>query len=188
MGQSFTLAHAARGAANDDCELHFPVELLGQFGIVLDGVAGADHRGRRLGKDHRLVRQIGAGIEGEARFSDVLDIVETDAENVLPWPRDRRQQRHIADRQSRSDWPFIEVGSQHFRCCLHGARTEINKGKHVVGQIDTGLLAQSLQIDHVIGGKRAQTGCGFGAGAIGASFIEFFWLALIRCQKMLVIG
>jgi hypothetical protein len=38
-----------------------------------------------------LVRQISVA-RGRGRFTYVLDIVETDAEYVLPWPRDRRQQ------------------------------------------------------------------------------------------------
>src|SRR3546814_7381532 len=103
MVQRVTLGDAARGAADDDRKLGFPIELLRHLRIVADRVVPRDDGGRRLREDHRLLRQFFRRVETACRFSDMLGIVETDSEDILAWARDGREQGDIASGQRGAD-------------------------------------------------------------------------------------
>src|SRR3546814_11095240 len=91
MVQRVTLGDAARGAADDDRKLGFPIELLRHLRIVADRVVPRDDGGRRLREDHRLLRQFFRRVETACRFSDMLGIVETDSEDILAGAREDRK-------------------------------------------------------------------------------------------------
>src|SRR3546814_3537700 len=60
-----------------------------------DRLSRSDHGRRRLGEYDRLLRKIRGGVQRSGAFLDVLDIIEADAENILPRPRDGREKRDI---------------------------------------------------------------------------------------------
>ncbi|KAG0738317.1 hypothetical protein G6F24_017644 [Rhizopus arrhizus] len=101
---------------------------------MFDGVARSDDGGGRLGKDHRLLGQVGRGVQRAAGFRHVLHIVQADAEDVLARPRDRRQQLHVFLRQCGAHRPVAAVGLHQpagLRDC-HGA--QVNDRQQGVGQ------------------------------------------------------
>src|SRR5207253_6422993 len=111
-------------------KLDFPVELLRDRLVVLDGFVGPDDAGRRLREDDGLLGQILCRVEGAGRFRDVLDIIETDAKNVLPRTRDRRQQPDIHQRKCDAYRPVILALVQYLLEGRQRGRPEIDEIEH----------------------------------------------------------
>src|SRR3546814_1438942 len=70
-----------------------------------DRLSRSDHGRRRLGEYDRLLRKIRGGVQRSGAFLDVLDIIEADAENILPRPRDGREKRDIRQGARGTDRP-----------------------------------------------------------------------------------
>ena len=153
--------------ADDHRQFHFPVELLRDGLVVLDGVAGADHRRRRLREDDRLLGQLLVGIERAARLGNVLDVVQADAEDVLARTRDRRKQLDVLDWQRGADRPVALERFQQLGGRLHGLRAEVDEVQHGGRQLFADARSEQGEIDNGGPDKSAQTGSSTDITAIG---------------------
>ena len=74
-----------------DAQLDFPVHFFGHAGMQRDAVVGSVHRGRRLGEEGRVRRQLGHVRPRLRALLEMLQVVPAYAEHVLGGTRDRRQ-------------------------------------------------------------------------------------------------
>ncbi len=138
----------AGGAPDDHRQFDLPIELLGDRGVVMHRVSRSDHRGRRLGEDHRLLRQILVRVQALGGLRNMGAVVEADAENVLARPLDRSEQRHVVERKRGADRKALllalrqELGERGRR-----GQALINERLHVVRQRDPDHRAQPADVD-----------------------------------------
>ena len=107
MLEGIGLADIAGSGTHDHGELALPVELLGHRAVVLNGLIRADDRGARLAEQHGAGRELLVGIKGAAGLLDMLDVVETDTDNLA------RAQRCVQAR----------IGQRRGGACCPGARS-----------------------------------------------------------------
>src|SRR5690606_5896084 len=83
--QSVFFGHALSTGAHDHGQFHFPVHLLSDVLVVLDGIARANHGGWWLGENHGLFGQLFGGVQRAAGFGHVFHVVQADTKDVLAW-------------------------------------------------------------------------------------------------------
>ena len=88
----------AAGGADDDGKLDLVVDPGRDVRKDRHRRAGADHRGRRLGEEHRNLGDVDLDVLRPRALGDVVGVVAADAEDVLGRARQRRQQPHPVGR------------------------------------------------------------------------------------------
>src|SRR3546814_12687404 len=104
-----------------------------------DRLSRSDHGRRRLGEYDRLLRKIRGGVQSSGAFLDVLDIIEADAENILPRPRDGREKRDIRQGARGTDRPSGCSAIQQIPQPGNRVRAEIDELEQLAWQRNSGF-------------------------------------------------
>ena len=95
----------------------------------------------------------------------MLDIVEADAKNVLSWPRDRRQQLYIGERQRGADRPIaFAVAREPFSGLPDAAGPRSMKASIDEWQRNSRMRADPFDVDNQVVDDNTEPSCGFDRG------------------------
>ncbi len=166
MLQSVCFADSRGACPDDDRQFDFPVELASDPFVVLDRITGADHGGWRLREDDGLLGQLLRRVQRAARFSHVLDVIQSDAEDVLARARNRRQQLHVGERLRDAGGPLALAGGEKFARGPKRLWPQVDEPEHVGRQGLSGARTQMSQVDYAIIHQRSQSRGSAHLGAI----------------------